>query len=307
MQEKLISKNIHQRKIINSSLKSTKKPLQQRIIYNKLNTFPFNNCLHSTLHHASDYQPSYLCFANVHMLIEAYKNPEFAKAVNNSTYTVADGVPLLAALRLLYGIKQERIAGMDFVPTLIKESEKLDYKDLEDGYASISRAFPAPEYTVNVVHGRMKPEEKDIAMQHFKEGRAQILVATSVIEVGVDVPNASVMVIESAERFGLSQLHQLRGRVGRGASQAYCILMTSYKLSKEGRQRIETMVRTNNGFDIAETDLKLRGPGDLMGTQQSGIVDLMISDLAKDANITGKPGKGYTNFTIRQKYGGRNY
>lgn len=189
----------------------------------------------------------------------------------------------------LFGFLKKQIqAGRQvyIVYPLIKESEKLDYKDLEDGYASISRAFPAPEYTVSVVHGRMKPEEKDIAMQHFKEGRAQILVATSVIEVGVDVPNASVMVIESAERFGLSQLHQLRGRVGRGASQAYCILMTSYKLSKEGRQRIETMVRTNDGFEIAEADLKLRGPGDMEGTQQSGIAfNLKLANLGRDTQI----------------------
>ena len=189
----------------------------------------------------------------------------------------------------LFGfIKKQINAGRQIyiVYPLIKESEKLDYKDLEDGYESIARAFPAPEYTVSVVHGRMKPEEKDTAMAHFKEGRADILVATSVIEVGVDVPNASVMVIESAERFGLSQLHQLRGRVGRGADQAYCILMTSYKLSKEGRQRIETMVRTNDGFEIAEADLQLRGPGDMEGTQQSGIAfNLKLANLARDNQI----------------------
>lgn len=189
----------------------------------------------------------------------------------------------------LFGFLKKQIqAGKQIyiVYPLIKESEKLDYKDLEDGYESIVRAFPPPEYTVSVVHGRMKPEEKDTAMRHFKEGRANILVATSVIEVGVDVPNASVMVIESAERFGLSQLHQLRGRVGRGANQAYCILMTSYKLSKEGRQRIETMVRTNDGFEISEADLQLRGPGDMEGTQQSGIAfNLKLANLAKDTQI----------------------
>lgn len=189
----------------------------------------------------------------------------------------------------LFGFLKKQInAGRQIyiVYPLIKESEKLDYKDLEDGYESIVRAFPSPEYTVSVVHGRMKPEEKDTAMRHFKEGRANILVATSVIEVGVDVPNASVMVIESAERFGLSQLHQLRGRVGRGAEQAYCILMTSYKLSKEGRQRIQTMVRTHDGFEIAEADLKLRGPGDMEGTQQSGIAfNLKLANLGRDNQI----------------------
>ncbi len=169
---------------------------------------------------------------------------------------------------------------------LIKESEKMDYKDLEDGYESIVRAFPPPRYAVSVVHGRMKPEEKDISMNHFKSGRTHIMVATTVIEVGVDVPNASVMVIESAERFGLSQLHQLRGRVGRGADQSFCILMTGYKLSVDARKRIETMVRTNDGFEIAEVDLRLRGPGDIEGTQQSGIpFDLKIANLAQDGQI----------------------
>ncbi len=169
---------------------------------------------------------------------------------------------------------------------LIKESEKMDYKDLEDGYESIVQAFPPPQYAVSVVHGRMKPVEKDISMNHFKAGRTHIMVATTVIEVGVDVPNASVMVIESAERFGLSQLHQLRGRVGRGADQSFCILMTGYKLSDEARKRIETMVRTNDGFEIAEVDLKLRGPGDIEGTQQSGIpFDLKIANLGRDGQI----------------------
>ncbi len=169
---------------------------------------------------------------------------------------------------------------------LIKESETMDYKDLEDGYESISRAFPSPEYTVSVVHGRMKAVEKEKAMQLFVRGQAQIMVATTVIEVGVNVPNASVMIIESGERFGLSQLHQLRGRVGRGADQAYCILMTSYRLSMDGRKRIETMVRTTDGFEIAEVDLKLRGPGNMEGTQQSGEpINLKIANLAKDFKI----------------------
>lgn len=166
---------------------------------------------------------------------------------------------------------------------LIEESETMDYKDLMDGYESVKRAFP--EYQISMVHGKMKPPDKEFEMQRFVKNQTQIMVATTVIEVGVNVPNASVMVIESAERFGLSQLHQLRGRVGRGAEQSYCILMTSYKLSKESKVRLETMVRTNNGFEIADIDLKLRGPGDLMGTQQSGVLDLLIADLAKDAKI----------------------
>ena len=166
---------------------------------------------------------------------------------------------------------------------LIEESETMDYKDLTDGYESVSRAFP--EFQISIVHGRMKAEEKDFEMQRFIKRETQIMVATTVIEVGVNVPNASVMVIESAERFGLSQLHQLRGRVGRGADQSYCILMSGFKLSKDARTRLETMVRTSNGFEIADIDLKLRGPGDLMGTQQSGVLDLLIADLAKDGRI----------------------
>lgn len=166
---------------------------------------------------------------------------------------------------------------------LIEESEKLDLKHLSDGYEAIQRAFP--EYQVGILHGRMKAAAKDWEMQRFVKNESQIMVATTVIEVGVNVPNSTVMVIENAERFGLAQLHQLRGRVGRGADQSYCILMTSYKLSKESKQRINTMVSTNNGFDIAEADLKLRGPGDLMGTQQSGILDLLIADLGKDSKI----------------------
>ncbi len=169
---------------------------------------------------------------------------------------------------------------------LIKESESMDYKDLEDGLESISRAFPPPNYQVSVVHGKMKPEDKEASMAHFVAGRTHIMVATTVIEVGVDVPNASIMIIESAERFGLSQLHQLRGRVGRGADQSYCILMSGYKLSDDGRKRIETMVRTNDGFEIAEEDLKLRGPGDIEGTQQSGVpFNLKIAHLGRDTQI----------------------
>jgi ATP-dependent DNA helicase RecG len=166
---------------------------------------------------------------------------------------------------------------------LIEESEKVDLKHLMDGYESACRAFP--DVAVSILHGKMKPEAKDFEMARFARGETKIMVATTVIEVGVDVPNASVMVIENAERFGLSQLHQLRGRVGRGAEQSYCILMTDYKLGKESRVRIETMVKTNNGFEIAETDLKLRGPGDLMGTQQSGVLDLLIADLGRDGPI----------------------
>ena len=166
---------------------------------------------------------------------------------------------------------------------LIDESEKLDLKHLMDGYESITRAFP--DMPISVLHGQMPAEAKDFEMARFKKGETKIMVATTVIEVGVDVPNASVMIIESAQRFGLSQLHQLRGRVGRGAEQSYCILMTDHKLSAESKTRIETMVRTNNGFEIAEVDLKLRGPGDLMGTQQSGALDLLIADLSKDAEV----------------------
>lgn len=169
---------------------------------------------------------------------------------------------------------------------LIKESEKMDYKDLEDGLESISRAFPPPDYQISVVHGKMKSVEKEISMKHFVEGRTNIMIATTVIEVGVDVPNATTMLIESAERFGLSQLHQLRGRVGRGGEQSYCLLMSGYKLSDEGRKRLETMVSTNDGFEIAEVDLKLRGPGDLEGTQQSGVpFNLKIAHLGKDQQI----------------------
>jgi ATP-dependent DNA helicase RecG len=182
-------------------------------------------------------------------------------------------------------LKQEIEKGgqIYIVYPLIEESEKSDLKDLMDGYESVCRAFP--EYHVSILHGRMKPDAKEYEMQRFKKGETQIMVATTVIEVGVDVPNASVMVIENSERFGLAQLHQLRGRVGRGADQSYCVLMSSFKLSADARVRLDTMVRTNNGFEIADNDLKLRGPGDLMGTQQSGILDLKIADLAKDGAI----------------------
>jgi ATP-dependent DNA helicase RecG len=168
---------------------------------------------------------------------------------------------------------------------LIEESEKLDYKDLMDGYESIVRRFPLPNFKVSVVHGKMKSEVKDYEMEQFSSGKTQIMVATTVIEVGVDVPNASLMIIESAEKFGLSQLHQLRGRVGRGADQSYCILMSGYKLSDDGKARLETMVRTTDGFEIAEQDLKMRGPGDVMGTQQSGVLDFKLADLAKDGQL----------------------
>jgi ATP-dependent DNA helicase RecG len=165
---------------------------------------------------------------------------------------------------------------------LIQESSKLDYKDLMDGYESLSRSFPVPNYQISIVHGQMKSEDKTFEMERFIQGKTQIMVATTVIEVGVNVPNASVMIIESAERFGLSQLHQLRGRVGRGADQSYCILMTGTKLSREAQTRMETMTSSNDGFQIAEVDLKLRGPGNIMGTQQSGILKFKIADLIQD-------------------------
>jgi ATP-dependent DNA helicase RecG len=166
---------------------------------------------------------------------------------------------------------------------LIDESEKLDLKHLMDGYESITRAFP--EVAVSILHGKMKADAKNYEMKRFLNGETKIMVATTVIEVGVDVPNATVMVIENSERFGLSQLHQLRGRVGRGAEQSYCILMTNYNLGADSKARIETMVKTSNGFEIAEVDLKLRGPGDLLGTQQSGVLDLLIADLGKDGKL----------------------
>ena len=171
---------------------------------------------------------------------------------------------------------------------LIQESAAMDYKDLMDGYESISRDFPMPEYQISIVHGKMKPADKEYEMQRFVKGETQIMVATTVIEVGVNVPNASVMVIESTERFGLSQLHQLRGRVGRGADQSYCILLTDYKLAADAKTRVQTMVETTDGFKIAEVDLKLRGPGNMMGTQQSGVLNLKIADIVKDTAILTK-------------------
>ncbi|WP_412463651.1 ATP-dependent DNA helicase RecG [Flavobacterium mekongense] len=184
-------------------------------------------------------------------------------------------------------IKDEIAKGRQIyiVYPLIQESETMDYKDLMDGYESISRDFPLPHYSISMVHGKMKPADKDAEMKRFAEGKTNIMIATTVIEVGVNVPNASVMIIESAERFGLSQLHQLRGRVGRGAEQSYCILMTSFKLSNDSKIRLETMCKTNDGFEIAEVDLKLRGPGDIMGKQQSGVLNLQIADLVKDKEI----------------------
>lgn len=190
-------------------------------------------------------------------------------------------------LRVLSFMKQQIDEGRQVyvVYPLIDESEKMDYKDLMDGYESISRYFPRPDYQISIVHGKMKPADKDYEMRRFAEGKTQIMVATTVIEVGVNVPNSTVMVIESAERFGLSQLHQLRGRVGRGGSQSYCILMTGYKLSKESKTRMETMVKTNDGFEISEVDMKLRGPGNIEGTQQSGIMDMKIANIVQDAKI----------------------
>ena len=189
--------------------------------------------------------------------------------------------------KLLQFIKEQISLGRQIyiVYPLIQESEKLDFKNLQEGYDLITDAFPSPSYEVSMVHGKLKPAEKDAEMQRFVKAETQIMVATTVIEVGVNVPNASVMVIESAERFGLSQLHQLRGRVGRGAEKSYCILMTGDKLSKESMKRMDTMVMTNDGFQISEVDLQLRGPGDLMGTQQSGVLNLKLADLSRDGQI----------------------
>lgn len=190
-------------------------------------------------------------------------------------------------LRVFGFVKEQITLGRQiyFVYPLIKESETLDYQNLLQGYEAIVREFPLPDFNVAIVHGQMKPDDKDFEMNRFVKGQAQIMVATTVIEVGVNVPNASVMIIESSERFGLAQLHQLRGRVGRGAEQSYCILMTGDKLSAEGKKRLKTMCETNDGFVIAEVDLEIRGPGDIMGTQQSGLVDLKIADLARDGGI----------------------
>ena len=190
-------------------------------------------------------------------------------------------------LKVFQFIKEKIKEGQQIyvVYPLIEESEKLDFKDLMDGYESISRSFPIPKYQISIVHGKMKADDKAYEMKRFAEGKTQIMVATTVIEVGVNIPNASVMIIESAERFGLSQLHQLRGRVGRGNEQSFCILMTGSKLSDESKIRVQTMVKTNNGFEIAEVDLKLRGPGNILGTQQSGILRLKIADIVKDNKL----------------------
>ncbi len=203
-------------------------------------------------------------------------------------------------LKVFRFIKDEISKGRQvyIVYPLIQESETMDYKDLMDGYESIVREFPMPKYQVSIVHGQMKAADKDYEMNRFIKGETQIMVATTVIEVGVNVPNASVMIIESAERFGLSQLHQLRGRVGRGAEQSYCILMTGHKLSADAKTRLETMVRTSDGFEIAEVDLKLRGPGDLMGTQQSGVLNLRIADIVKDGEIL-KIARSYASQTLK--------
>jgi ATP-dependent DNA helicase RecG len=193
-----------------------------------------------------------------------------------------------SARSAVFGFLEEEIGKgrqVYVVYPLIEESEKSDLKDVTDGFESLSRRFPLPQYAVGIIHGRMDHATKDYEMARFKKGETNILVSTTVIEVGVDVPNASVMVIENAERFGLSQLHQLRGRVGRGAEQSFCILMTGDKLSSDARTRIATMVRTNDGFQIAETDLRLRGPGDLLGTQQSGLPQLRIADLVEDQEL----------------------
>ena len=204
-------------------------------------------------------------------------------------------------LKVFGFIRQEIALGRQvyIVYPLIQESQAMDYKDLMDGYESIVREFPSPKYQVSIVHGQMKSSDKDFEMQRFASGQTQIMVATTVIEVGVNVPNASVMIIESAERFGLSQLHQLRGRVGRGADQSYCILMSGNKLSDNARERLQTMVATNDGFEISEADLRLRGPGDLMGTQQSGVLQLKIADLIKDGE-TLKIARSYAQELLKQ-------
>jgi ATP-dependent DNA helicase RecG len=188
----------------------------------------------------------------------------------------------------VFGFVRDQIAEgrqVYYVYPMIEDSEESDLKNLMDGYESLSRAFPLPQYRIGILHGRMKPADKEYEMQRFVRGETQIMIATTVIEVGVDIPNASVMIIENAERFGLSQLHQLRGRVGRGASQSFCILMTGAKIGADSRKRIDVMCSTNDGFIIAEEDLKLRGPGDLDGTRQSGAINLRIADLAQDSHI----------------------
>ena len=190
-------------------------------------------------------------------------------------------------LKLIDFLKNEIKKGRQayVVYPLIKESEKLDFKDLMDGYETFSRDFPMPKYQISIVHGKMNNEDKEYEMQRFIENKTQILVSTTVIEVGVDIPNATVMIIESAERFGLSQLHQLRGRVGRGQHKSYCFLITGHKKTKESKIRMETMVNTNDGFIIAEKDLELRGAGNIMGTQQSGEMPLKVTNLISDTKL----------------------
>jgi ATP-dependent DNA helicase RecG len=204
--------------------------------------------------------------------------PPGRKTVKTLHRTDANRLKVFAFLREQIALGRQ----VYIVYPLIQESSKLDYKDLIDGYESLSRSFPTPDYQISILHGQMKSEDKAYEMERFVQGKTQIMVATTVIEVGVNVSNASVMIIESAERFGLSQLHQLRGRVGRGADQSYCILMTGSKLSREAQTRMETMTKSNDGFEIAEVDLRLRGPGNIMGTQQSGILQFKIADLIQD-------------------------
>ncbi len=204
--------------------------------------------------------------------------PPGRKTVKTLHRTDANRLKVFAFLREQIALGRQ----VYIVYPLIQESSKLDYKDLMDGYESLSRSFPTPDYQISILHGQMKSEDKAYEMERFVQGKTQIMVATTVIEVGVNVSNASVMIIESAERFGLSQLHQLRGRVGRGADQSYCILITDSKLSREAQTRMETMTKSNDGFEIAEVDLRLRGPGNIMGTQQSGILQFKIADLIED-------------------------
>lgn len=210
--------------------------------------------------------------------------PPGRKPVRTLHYTESKRLAVIGFMR-----DQIRLGRQIYVVyPLIEESEKMDYSNLQQGYESICREFPLPQYQVSMVHGRLKSTEKDFEMQRFKSGQTHIMVATTVIEVGVNVPNASVMVIESAERFGLSQLHQLRGRVGRGAEQSYCVLMTGDKLGRDARLRMKTMCDTNDGFKIAEVDMQLRGPGDIAGTQQSGVVSFRMADLARDKEVLEK-------------------
>ncbi len=190
-------------------------------------------------------------------------------------------------LRVIGFLKEQIALGRQvyIVYPLIQECEKVDYQNFQMGYDQLLLDFPPPKFQVSIVHGKLSNDQKELEMKRFINGETQLMVATTVIEVGVNIPNASVMVIESAERFGLSQLHQLRGRVGRGAEKSYCILMTGYKLGAESKQRMQTMVRTNDGFEISEVDLKLRGPGDIEGTAQSGVLNLKLADLSKDGEL----------------------